>query len=40
MENVTEKLKREERELLAILDVDLMSIISDSSDDEIDPSSY
>ena len=26
--------------LLAILEVDFMSIINDSSDDEIDPSSY
>ena len=39
-ENETEKLERKERELLAILEVEFMSIISDSSDDEIDPSSY
>ena len=39
-ENETKKPEREERELLAILEVDFMSIISDSSDDEIDRSSY
>ena len=40
MENEIEKLEREERELLAILEVDFISIISNSSDDEINPSSY
>ena len=38
--NETKKIEREERELLAILEVDFMSIINDSNDDEIDPSSY
>ena len=40
VENETEMFEREERELLAILEVDFMIIISDSSDDEINSSSY
>ena len=41
LENEIKKLEREEKELLAIiLEANFTSIISDSSDDEIDPSSY
>ena len=39
-ENEAEKLKREERELLAIVEVYFISLISESSNNEIDPSSY
>ena len=35
-----ERLEREERELLVILEADFVSLIHDSSDDEMDPSTY
>ena len=39
-ENDMEKLEREERELLAILEADFIGLIYDSSDDKMDPSTY
>ena len=40
LESEMERLEREERELLAILEVDFVDLIRDSSDDEMDPSIY
>ena len=40
LESEMERLKREERELLAILEADFIGLIRDSSDDEMNPSTY
>ena len=40
LENEREKLKREERELLTILEADFMGLIHNPSGDEINPSIY
>ena len=40
LKSEAKKLEREERELLVILEVDSVSLVYDSSDDEIYPSTY
>ena len=40
LESEIERLERDERELLIILEVDFIGLTRDSSDDKMDPSTY